>query len=268
MDRHYRRALSADVAAGDARTLPKTDDNPRKTPAGEWIRGSTRLKLALFLFHDLSHKPWKFPSNFCKKKIKDVHVPPLSPVPKSSYVLDGQPPRVTGNRIRLYRESEVVLRAKSGPGEGGRDVSSTDKDRAIRAPYLDQDKKPRGDRRAGASYDQKQTAGQCCARGRPIIVEWERDARHSAGLSRSVTHRYVTERYTFQSDSQPQPNLRRCHVKIESNEIAKPVVSSETSILLRIKIWVRLFARRAGAGAAASRIRNPPPYTCLSYRID
>ncbi|GBP17898.1 hypothetical protein EVAR_7891_1 [Eumeta japonica] len=54
---------------------------------------------------------------------------------------------------------------------------------------------------------------ECAARGRPIIVEWERDARHSAGLSRSVTHRYVTERYTFQSDSQPQPNLRRCHVK-------------------------------------------------------
>ncbi|GBP22119.1 hypothetical protein EVAR_94159_1 [Eumeta japonica] len=25
--------------------------------------------------------------------------------------------------------------------------------------------------------------GYCCARGRPIIVEWERDARHSAGLS-------------------------------------------------------------------------------------
>ncbi|GBP62213.1 Protein sly1 homolog [Eumeta japonica] len=24
---------------------------------------------------------------------------------------------------------------------------------------------------------------KCCARGRPIIVEWERDARHSAGLS-------------------------------------------------------------------------------------
>ncbi|GBP72125.1 hypothetical protein EVAR_49308_1 [Eumeta japonica] len=24
---------------------------------------------------------------------------------------------------------------------------------------------------------------ECCARGRPIIVEWERDARHSAGLS-------------------------------------------------------------------------------------
>ncbi|GBP32334.1 hypothetical protein EVAR_25588_1 [Eumeta japonica] len=36
----------------------------------------------------------------------------------------------------------------------------------------------------------------CCARGRPIIVEWER-RKHSAGLSRSVTHRNVTERYTF-----------------------------------------------------------------------
>ncbi|GBP41937.1 hypothetical protein EVAR_31700_1 [Eumeta japonica] len=29
-------------------------------------------------------------------------------------------------------------------------------------------------------------AQRCCARGRPIIVEWERDARHSAGLSRSA----------------------------------------------------------------------------------
>ncbi|GBP31375.1 hypothetical protein EVAR_13495_1 [Eumeta japonica] len=47
-------------------------------------------------------------------------------------------------------------------------------------------------RTANLPFNQK-----CCARGRPIIVEWERDARHSAGLSRSVTHRYVTERYTF-----------------------------------------------------------------------
>ncbi|GBP51238.1 hypothetical protein EVAR_85451_1 [Eumeta japonica] len=29
----------------------------------------------------------------------------------------------------------------------------------------------------------KSRTRQCCARGRPIIVEWERDARHSAGLS-------------------------------------------------------------------------------------
>ncbi|GBP11576.1 hypothetical protein EVAR_77720_1 [Eumeta japonica] len=40
------------------------------------------------------------------------------------------------------------------------------------------------------------TRYRCPARGRPIIVEWERDAA-LAGLSRSVTHRYVTERYTF-----------------------------------------------------------------------
>ncbi|GBP61729.1 hypothetical protein EVAR_89109_1 [Eumeta japonica] len=32
--------------------------------------------------------------------------------------------------------------------------------------------------RSSASYHL-----HCCARGRPIIVEWERDARHSAGLS-------------------------------------------------------------------------------------
>ncbi|GBP93638.1 hypothetical protein EVAR_69602_1 [Eumeta japonica] len=36
----------------------------------------------------------------------------------------------------------------------------------------------------------------CCARGRPIIVEWER-RKAFGGLSRSVTHRNVTERYTF-----------------------------------------------------------------------
>ncbi|GBP94571.1 hypothetical protein EVAR_70608_1 [Eumeta japonica] len=37
----------------------------------------------------------------------------------------------------------------------------------------------------------------CCARGRPIIVEWERRKAFGGPLSRSVTHRYVTERYTF-----------------------------------------------------------------------
>ncbi|GBP16506.1 hypothetical protein EVAR_10075_1 [Eumeta japonica] len=42
---------------------------------------------------------------------------------------------------------------------------------------------------------------------RPIIVQG------SAGLSRSVTHRYVTERYTFQSDP-AEP--KRCHVKIKT----------------------------------------------------
>ncbi|GBP44811.1 hypothetical protein EVAR_75679_1 [Eumeta japonica] len=35
----------------------------------------------------------------------------------------------------------------------------------------------------------------CCARGRPIIVEWERDARHSAGLSlvRDIERRVKAE---------------------------------------------------------------------------
>ncbi|GBP89202.1 hypothetical protein EVAR_60381_1 [Eumeta japonica] len=47
------------------------------------------------------------------------------------------------------------------------------------------------------------------ARGRPIIVEWERDARHSAGLSRSVTHRYVTERYTFHNGEDRRLRIRR-----------------------------------------------------------
>ncbi|GBP10390.1 hypothetical protein EVAR_5700_1 [Eumeta japonica] len=37
---------------------------------------------------------------------------------------------------------------------------------------------------------------QLSARGRPIIVEWER-RKAFGGLSRSVTHRNVTERYTF-----------------------------------------------------------------------
>ncbi|GBP29243.1 hypothetical protein EVAR_20606_1 [Eumeta japonica] len=31
--------------------------------------------------------------------------------------------------------------------------------------------------------DERRSNSLCCARGRPIIVEWERDARHSAGLS-------------------------------------------------------------------------------------
>ncbi|GBP25012.1 hypothetical protein EVAR_94307_1 [Eumeta japonica] len=57
-----------------------------------------------------------------------------------------------------------------------------------------------------------QTGDLCCARGRPIIVEWERDARHSAGLSRSVTHRYVTERYTFSNSS----DHRNTHGKVEN----------------------------------------------------
>ncbi|GBP65946.1 hypothetical protein EVAR_50295_1 [Eumeta japonica] len=35
----------------------------------------------------------------------------------------------------------------------------------------------------GTRSTRARCATLCCARGRPIIVEWERDARHSAGLS-------------------------------------------------------------------------------------
>ncbi|GBP09406.1 hypothetical protein EVAR_5826_1 [Eumeta japonica] len=50
-----------------------------------------------------------------------------------------------------------------------------------------------------------------CAADRSWLVGERRKA--FGGLSRSVTHRYVTERYTFFiSDS---ANLRRCHVKIK-----------------------------------------------------
>ncbi|GBP79064.1 hypothetical protein EVAR_58732_1 [Eumeta japonica] len=55
----------------------------------------------------------------------------------------------------------------------------------------------------------------CCARGRPIIVEWERDARHSAGLSlvRSspppfhVFHAYTSERFVTQKSWRSQRPL-------------------------------------------------------------
>ncbi|GBP06354.1 hypothetical protein EVAR_4515_1 [Eumeta japonica] len=46
----------------------------------------------------------------------------------------------------------------------------------------------------------------CCARGRPIIVEWERDARHSAGLSLVRDNRSIVQR----------KKLCRCEVRHES----------------------------------------------------
>ncbi|GBP17390.1 hypothetical protein EVAR_8754_1 [Eumeta japonica] len=62
------------------------------------------------------------------------------------------------------------------------------------------------------------TDTKCCARGRPIIVEWERDARHSAGPSPARRPIATLPSVTFLiSDSQPQPNLRRCHVKKETH---------------------------------------------------
>ncbi|GBP85893.1 Putative uncharacterized transposon-derived protein F52C9.6 [Eumeta japonica] len=40
------------------------------------------------------------------------------------------------------------------------------------------------------------TLTKCCARGRPIIVEWERDARHSAGLSLVRQHTLLAQPVT------------------------------------------------------------------------
>ncbi|GBP49466.1 hypothetical protein EVAR_25680_1 [Eumeta japonica] len=82
------------------------------------------------------------------------------------------------------------------------------------------------------------------ARGRPIIVEWER-RKAFGGLSRSVTHRYVTERYTFQSDSQPQPNLRRCHVK---NNVKKDRKKRESIIICDCAVDLSNGHRRAEPG--------------------
>ncbi|GBP69677.1 hypothetical protein EVAR_49763_1 [Eumeta japonica] len=51
----------------------------------------------------------------------------------------------------------------------------------------------------------------CCARG-PIIV----GGRETQGIRRALSFGDSSLRYRalhFQSDSQPQPNLRRCHVK-------------------------------------------------------
>ncbi|GBP12251.1 hypothetical protein EVAR_6420_1 [Eumeta japonica] len=54
----------------------------------------------------------------------------------------------------------------------------------------------------------------CCARGRPIIVEWERDARHSAGLSlvrdaaRAHTLRAAADAGLAGGGGRPKPDFR------------------------------------------------------------
>ncbi|GBP12772.1 hypothetical protein EVAR_6104_1 [Eumeta japonica] len=63
----------------------------------------------------------------------------------------------------------------------------------------------------------------------PIIVEWERDARHSAA-SRSVTHRYVTERYTFQSGSPSRKN-ETCTCQVLSHRFNPFQRRAESSFL-------------------------------------
>ncbi|GBP41011.1 hypothetical protein EVAR_82971_1 [Eumeta japonica] len=94
------------------------------------------------------------------------------------------------------------------------------------------------------------TSGALSARGRPIIVEWERRKAFGGPLS-SVTHRYVTERYIFISDSQPQPNLRRCHVK---------------SGRLRRGRLVRLLGGAVAGGRRAARRQRQPRHAVRHAR--
>ncbi|GBP57305.1 hypothetical protein EVAR_39944_1 [Eumeta japonica] len=63
----------------------------------------------------------------------------------------------------------------------------------------------------------------CCARGRPIIVEWERDARHSAGLSlvrcdalvceRDHTHRCCDVRMFERDNSNGRGGAQASHAR-------------------------------------------------------
>ncbi|GBP14576.1 hypothetical protein EVAR_93452_1 [Eumeta japonica] len=59
----------------------------------------------------------------------------------------------------------------------------------------------------------KEETTECCARGRPIIVEWERRKAFGGPLSFGDSSLRYRALHFFISDSQPQPNLRRCHVK-------------------------------------------------------
>ncbi|GBP58082.1 hypothetical protein EVAR_39799_1 [Eumeta japonica] len=63
------------------------------------------------------------------------------------------------------------------------------------------------------STQRKQTNETSAARGRPIIVEWERRKAFGGPLSFGDSSLRYRALHFFISDSQPQPNLRRCHVK-------------------------------------------------------
>ncbi|GBP46321.1 hypothetical protein EVAR_39698_1 [Eumeta japonica] len=95
-----------------------------------------------------------------------------------------------------------------------------------------------------------QTYWTCCARGRPIIVEWERDARHSAGLSlvrdNGIHHRRgYTER-----------------VHIHPNEIAIKM-QTKTAARCRIEFTTKLCrdGRETNGGANGARIQFVPEAT-------
>ncbi|GBP12004.1 hypothetical protein EVAR_5849_1 [Eumeta japonica] len=71
-----------------------------------------------------------------------------------------------------FRDSDVKPPASARSGLGG----AVDERRHRRGGQIRQ-------RETCYLEDRESGSIECCARGRPIIVEWERDARHSAGLS-------------------------------------------------------------------------------------
>ncbi|GBP10665.1 hypothetical protein EVAR_6234_1 [Eumeta japonica] len=72
---------------------------------------------------------------------------------------------------------------------------------------------------------------RCCARGRPIIVEWERDARHSAGLSLVRIHTEFESRLRenrpneFKSNKTTRFVSRECTYP-QSRTLSSPVTMS------------------------------------------
>ncbi|GBP38264.1 hypothetical protein EVAR_29207_1 [Eumeta japonica] len=78
----------------------------------------------------------------------------------------------------------------------------------------------------------KLTKPNCCARGRPIIVEWETPAFGGPLSFGDSSLRYRA--LHFQSDSQPQPNLRRCRQKYFSQQTEPAKEGSVTDGLLTV----------------------------------
>ncbi|GBP18215.1 hypothetical protein EVAR_9057_1 [Eumeta japonica] len=120
------------------------------------------------------------------------------------------------------------------------------------------------------SYDKRVRMRQnsCCARGRPIIVEWERDARHSAGLSLvrySKRHRRRSSfDQTFISVTRKQFSVvcaagygyiqrgdeQVCHQRVDSHRCPRTFVTPEVSpVRCQPLGLLAQFSKRKGRGS-------------------
>ncbi|GBP68065.1 hypothetical protein EVAR_45350_1 [Eumeta japonica] len=115
----------------------------------------------------------------------------------------------------------------------------------------------------------------CCARGRPIIVEWERDARHSAGLSlvrlyRSSRHFHSRSHRVKASRICGMPNRWRglqfatsergiidwAHREIRSYHLIKlttPICRSQNVFLQRVRVTVTVRSAKVVYGSILTR---------------